>query len=130
MDRRPPAGTAAATAASPAARAARVTAYTNTWALGRLAPGQTARFQWGVTAVKPGTYTVAYQVAAGLNGKAKAVASDGTLPSGVFHVHDRPRRPAQAYVNNAGQVVTTPVAPALARRELDGSQRLTPPSTA
>jgi hypothetical protein len=84
-----------------------VTAYTNTWALGRLAPGQTVRFQWGVTAVKTGAYTVAYQVAAGLNGKAKAVAPDGTLPSGVFHVSVA-KQPAQAYVNNSGRIVSSP----------------------
>ena len=37
-----------------------VTAYSNTWALGRLAPGATARFVWRVTAVSPGTHVVAY----------------------------------------------------------------------
>ncbi|HSO99222.1 MAG TPA: hypothetical protein VLP43_09750 [Solirubrobacteraceae bacterium] len=84
-----------------------VTAYTNTWALGRVAPGRTVVFKWGVTAVKTGAYTIAYQVAAGLNGKAKAVAADGTLPSGVFHVAVA-KRPAQAYVNNSGAIVTKP----------------------
>jgi hypothetical protein len=82
-----------------------VTAYTNTWALGRLAAGQTAKFDWGVTAIKPGRYTIAYQVAAGLNGKAKAMASDGTAPRGAFHVTIT-SKPAQAYVNDAGQVVS------------------------
>jgi hypothetical protein len=81
-----------------------VTAYTNTWALGRLAPGHTARFQWGLTAVKPGRYTITYQVAAGLNGKAKAVASDGTAPAGMFRVLIS-RQPQQSSVNDAGQVV-------------------------
>jgi hypothetical protein len=82
-----------------------VTAYTNTWALGRLAAGQSVRFEWGVTAIKPGQYTIAYQVAAGLNGKAKAMASDGTTPTGTFHVKIS-SKPAQAYVNDAGQIVT------------------------
>ena len=50
-----------------------VTAYSNTWALGALAPGKTATFVWRVTAVQPGVHTVAWEVAAGLNGKAKAV---------------------------------------------------------
>src|SRR5687767_3434385 len=31
-------------------------AHTNTWALGRLAPGATASFEWDVTAVQAGTY--------------------------------------------------------------------------
>ena len=51
------------------------TAYFNTWALGRLAPGHTAVFRWKLTAVQPGAYTVEYEVAAGLNGYAKATGS-------------------------------------------------------
>ena len=84
---------------------AAVTAYANTWALGRLAPGKTARFDWAVTAVKPGKHVVAWQVAAGLNGKAKAVLSNGSAPKGTFAV-DVGRAPAQSYVNNNGQIVT------------------------
>ena len=105
MDHRPAAGPCGYSCQSGGPGSA-VTAYTNTWALGRLAPGQTARFEWAVTAIKPGRHVVAYQVAAGLNGKAKAVASDGTAPTGVFHVKVT-GRPAQAYVNDQGQVVTT-----------------------
>jgi hypothetical protein len=48
-------------------------AYTNTWALGPLAPGATQTFVWKVTAVRPGVHTVNFVVAAGLNGKAHAV---------------------------------------------------------
>jgi hypothetical protein len=84
---------------------AAVTAYANTWALGRLAPGKTARFEWAVTAVKAGKHVVAWQVAAGLNGKAKAVLSNGAAPHGTFAV-DVGRAPAQSYVNNNGQIVT------------------------
>jgi len=84
---------------------AAVTAYANTWALGRLAPGKTARFDWAVTAVKPGKHVVAWQVAAGLNGKAKAVLSNGSAPKGTFAVNVG-SAPAQSYVNNNGQIVT------------------------
>jgi hypothetical protein len=84
-----------------------VTAYNNTWALGRLAPGQTATFNWAVTAVAPGRHKVAWEVAAGLNGKAKAVTSSGTPPRGTFTVSVS-NAPAQTYVNNNGQIVTTP----------------------
>ena len=83
-----------------------VTAYANTWALGPLAPGRTARFVWALTAVKPGRHVVAWQVAAGLNGKAKAVLSNGRLPAGRFAVTIH-RAPAQSYVNNNGKIVTT-----------------------
>ena len=82
-----------------------VTAYSNTWALGhKLAPGHTATFNWAVTAVSSGSHVVAWQVAAGLNGKAKAVLADGSQPGGTFAVHIT-KRPQQSYVNNAGNVV-------------------------
>ena len=84
-----------------------VTAYSNTWALGRLAPGQTVRFDWAVTAVSAGRHTVAWEVAAGLNGKARAVNSDGgSAPHGTFAV-DVSSAPPQTYVNNNGQIETT-----------------------
>ena len=84
---------------------AAVTAYANTWALGRLGPGKTARFDWAVTPVQAGKHVVAWQVAAGLNGKAKAVLSDGSMPHGTFAVKVD-SAPAQSYVNNNGQIVT------------------------
>jgi hypothetical protein len=83
-----------------------VTAYSNTWALGQLRPGQTAKFDWGLTAVAPGRHVVAWEVAAGLNGNAKAVLADGSLPHGKFTVTVH-TAPAQTYVNNNGQIVTT-----------------------
>lgn len=81
-----------------------VTAYSNTWALGKLAPGHTARFDWAVTAVAPGKHTVAWEVAAGLNGRARAVLRDGSQPHGTFAVHIS-TAPPQTYVNNNGQIV-------------------------
>lgn len=46
------------------------TAYTNTWALGRLEPGQSKTFEWRVTAMKAGDYKVGYTISPGLDGKA------------------------------------------------------------
>jgi hypothetical protein len=63
------------------------TAYTNTWALGKLAPGRTAVFRWKLTAIQPGAYTVEYEVAAGLNGYARAVTSGGSPARGSVAVH-------------------------------------------
>jgi hypothetical protein len=83
-----------------------VTAYANTWTLGSLAPGKTARFDWAVTAVAPGRHVVAWEVAAGLNGKAKAVLQGGGLPHGTFAVTIH-NAPSESYVNNNGQIVTT-----------------------
>jgi hypothetical protein len=84
---------------------AAVTAYDNTWALGRLAPGHTARFDWAVTAVKAGRHVVAWEVAAGLTGNARAVLAGGGLPHGTFTVTVG-SKPPQSYVNNNGQIVT------------------------
>ena len=83
-----------------------MTAYSNTWALGALQPGQTATFDWGVTAVKAGTYVVQYRVAAGLNGKAKAVRRERRAAGAARSRSRSTQRPQQAYVNNQGQVVT------------------------
>ena len=80
------------------------TASTNTWALGALKPGATATFDWGVTAVTAGHFTVAYRVAAGLNGHAKAELQGGGAPGGQFNVAIS-GAPATAYVNNNGQIV-------------------------
>ena len=38
-----------------------------------LRPGETRTFTWQVTAVKSGVHSIKYKIAAGLNGKAKAV---------------------------------------------------------
>ncbi len=82
-----------------------VTAYSNTWALGSLKPGRTLRFDWAVTAVSAGRHVVAWEVAAGLNGKAKAVLANGSQPRGRFSVQIA-SRPRQSYVNNNGKIVT------------------------
>lgn len=86
---------------------AAVTAYSNTWALGSLPPGRSVTFDWHLTAVAPGTHYVYWQVAAGLNGKAKAVSAAGGPPTGSFTVRIA-KAPAQSYVDNNGNVVTTP----------------------
>jgi hypothetical protein len=59
-------------------------ALSNTWSLGRVPKGQTRTFTWKVTAVRAGTYSVRYRVAAGLYGKAKAELPDGSPAKGSF----------------------------------------------
>jgi hypothetical protein len=49
-----------------------------------LAPGHTATFRWDVTAVHTGPYKIAWEVSAGLFGKARAVDSSGNTPRGTF----------------------------------------------
>jgi hypothetical protein len=90
-------------------------AYTNTWALGALAPGQVRAFTWKVTAVRAGVHTIDYAVAAGLNGKATAVLAGGGRPGGRFTVRIS-RCPAQARVNfDTGKVIRKAPAGAAAK---------------
>jgi hypothetical protein len=81
------------------------TAYTNTWALGRMAPGQTKTFEWRVTPVEAGTHRISYRVAAGLDGKAKARLDGGDRPEGTFTVRIS-KEPAQSRVDpESGDVI-------------------------
>jgi hypothetical protein len=79
-------------------------AQTDTFSFGALAADQTRERVWNVTPVQPGTFTVHYRVAAGLQGKAKAVTGDGSVPEGEFVVRIS-SAPPQTRVNDAGKVV-------------------------
>jgi hypothetical protein len=78
-------------------------AQTDTFSFGPLQPGERLEGIWEVTPIQAGTYTVHYEVAAGLTGKAKAVTEDGSPVEGEFVVTitDKPPR---ARVNDAGEV--------------------------
>ena len=84
---------------------AAVTAYSNTWALGRLAPGHTARFVWTVTPVKSGRFTIAWQVAAALNGDNRAVLA-GDRPARGTLVAAVSTKPPHYVVHPNGKVTT------------------------
>jgi hypothetical protein len=61
------------------------TAYVNTWACGPLKPNESKTFRWSVTAVHAGDFKIDWKAAAGLDGKAKAVApGGGPAPRGSF----------------------------------------------
>jgi hypothetical protein len=79
-------------------------AQTDTFAFGPLDAGDTKDIVWRVTPVIAGTYTVHYELAAGLNGKARAVTDDGSPVTGEFvvTVSDKPPR---ASVDASGNVV-------------------------
>jgi hypothetical protein len=91
-----------------AASAGASAAQTNTFAFGELPPNQTKRIVWNVTPVQAGTYTVHYRIAAGLQGKAKAVTADGSVPEGEFVVRISSTAP-QTRVDDSGKVV--PISP-------------------
>jgi hypothetical protein len=86
---------------------AAVTAYSNTWALGRLAPGQTARFVWTVTPVKAGRFVVAWAVAAALSGDNRAVLASGRPARGKLAVNIS-TRPPHYVVQPNGKITTKP----------------------
>ncbi len=77
-------------------------AYTNTWALGALRPGQTRTFEWRLTAVKSGAYTIDYEVSPGLNGKARLAS--GTEGGGSLKVMIDDK-PSDARVGENGEVI-------------------------
>jgi hypothetical protein len=78
------------------------TAYTNTWALGQMSPGETRTFTWKLTAVQAGTYTIAYRVAPGLNGKARPAGGQNVAGSFRVTISDKP---VPARVDDNGNVV-------------------------
>jgi hypothetical protein len=77
-------------------------AYTNTWALGRVFPGETKEAEWRLTAVRPGRYTIRYAAYPGLNGKAKV--ANGQKNTGSFDVTISDE-PVPARVNAEGAIV-------------------------
>jgi hypothetical protein len=82
------------------------TAYLSTWALGPLPAGATKTFEWHVTPVVPGTHTLRWHVAAGLNGKAIARTADGSDAAGRFRVTVSRKPPAATVDPKTGDVVT------------------------
>jgi hypothetical protein len=82
-------------------------AFTNTWSLGAVPAGKTRTFAWKVTAVRAGTYSLRYKVAAGLDGKAKAVLADGSPPKGSFIARvTRKPRPVKSDIENQVEEAT------------------------
>ncbi len=83
-------------------------AQTDTFGFGPLEPGDSKDIVWRVTPVQAGTYTLHYELAAGLNGKAKAVGEDGSPVEGEFAVTITDK-PARATVGANGDVqIETP----------------------
>src|SRR3954466_13802602 len=83
------------------------TAYVGTSALGPLKPGQTKTFKWDVTAVVAGKYSLKYAVAAGLNGKAKAILAGGGTPRGQFTGTISNKAPDAKVADDGKTVVTS-----------------------
>jgi hypothetical protein len=77
------------------------TAYTNTWAVGPLADGQTRTVEWKLTAVEAGRFTVAWRLAPALEGDAE-LTGGRTEGEFVVTIADEP---VPARVNADGDAV-------------------------
>lgn len=80
------------------------TSSSNTYSFGEVAPGKSVEAVWKLSAVRPGKYTVGYEIGAGLNGEAKAKTSSGVAPGGSF-VADITTAVPETEVNGAGEIV-------------------------
>ena len=80
------------------------TASPGTYSFGPLKPGKSVEAVWKLSAARPGKYTIAYQVGAGLSGEVKAKTSSGVAPGGSFVTEISTELPATE-VNGAGEIV-------------------------
>jgi hypothetical protein len=80
-------------------------AQTDTFQFGEVKPDESKDIAWRVTPVRPGTYTVHYEVSASLTGKSKAITPDGSPVKGEFVVTIT-SKPPQTCVTGGGKVVT------------------------
>jgi hypothetical protein len=76
-------------------------AYSNTWAVGPLGEGRSRTVEWKLTAIKPGSYTVAWRLAPSLEGDV-SLADGRTEGEFAVTISDRP---VPARVNDDGEVV-------------------------
>lgn len=81
------------------------TAQTGTFAFGPLDAGDSKDIVWQVTAVEAGDYTVHYELAGGLNGKAKAVDDSGGPVKGDFDVGVTAKVPEASVADNGDVVI-------------------------
>jgi hypothetical protein len=80
------------------------TASPGTYSFGALKPGKSVEAVWKLSAVRPGEYTIAYQVGAGLTAEQKAKTASGVAPGGSF-VTDISTELPETEVNGAGEIV-------------------------
>ncbi len=75
-----------------------------TYTFGPLKPGKSVEAVWKLSAVRPGKYTLGYEVGAGLTGEEHAKTSSGAAPGGTF-VTDISTELPETEVNGAGEIV-------------------------
>jgi hypothetical protein len=80
------------------------TSNAKTFAFGPLKAGETTSAVWKLNAVRPGKYTLLYDVGAGLGGEAKAETEGGVSPGGTFTAEISERLP-ETEVTDDGEIV-------------------------
>lgn len=80
------------------------TASDRTYSFGPLKPGKSVDAVWKLSAVRPGKYTLSYEIEAGLTGEAKAKTASGVRPGGTFATDITTAIP-ETEVNAAGEIV-------------------------
>ena len=80
------------------------TSSPGTYSFGALKPGKSVEAVWKLSAVRPGKYTIAYEVGAGLSSEVKAKTSSGVAPGGSFSTDISTELP-ETEVNGAGEIV-------------------------
>jgi hypothetical protein len=80
------------------------TAFPRTYSFGALRPGKSVEAVWKLSAVRPGHYTLAYEIDAGLSGEARAKTAGGVAPGGSF-IADISTSLPETEVNAAGEIV-------------------------
>ncbi len=81
------------------------TGYVNTWALGALAPQHKQIFEWKVIPVKAGVHHVSVEIAAGLDGRAKATLPNGGALTARFRSEIAPASHAEHVNPSTGKLV-------------------------
>jgi hypothetical protein len=80
------------------------TSSTKTFDFGPLEPGKTVEAEWKLSAVKAGRWALAYEIGAGLGGKAKAKTEGGTAPGGTLMAEISARK-TDVEVTDSGEIV-------------------------
>lgn len=80
------------------------TSASKTFSFGEVKPGKSVEAVWKLSAVRPGKYTVAYEISAGLTDETKAKTSSGATPGGTFITTITTSLP-ETEVNGAGEIV-------------------------
>lgn len=80
------------------------TSNPKTYNFGAVKPGESVEAVWKLSAVRPGRYTLVYNVDAGVGGEAKAVTKGGVAPGGTIVAEITTELP-ETEVNGAGEIV-------------------------